>query len=72
MMTAIRLYRERAGMTQESLAAAIGVTQAAVSMWEAGDRKPNIFTLKRIAQMLNCTTDELLEPIADSSSNASA
>lgn len=71
-MTAIRVYREKAGLTQAQLALAIGVTQAAVAMWEAGERKPDIFTLKRIAQMLKCTTDELLEPIADSSSNASA
>lgn len=63
MMTAIRLYRERAGMTQESLAAAIGVTQAAVSMWEAGNRNPDIITAKKIAQALACSVDELLAPI---------
>lgn len=62
-MTAIRLYRERAGMTQESLAAAIGVTQAAVSMWEAGNRNPDIITAKKIAQALACSVDELLAPI---------
>ena len=62
-MTAIRLFRERAEMTQVQLAASIGVTQAAVAMWEAGDRKPDIITLKRIAQVLDCTTDELLETI---------
>ena len=63
MMTAIRLYRERAGMTQESLAAAIGVTQAAVSMWEAGNSNPDIITAKKIAQALACSVDELLAPI---------
>lgn len=62
-MTAIRLYRERAGMTQETLAAAIGVTQAAISMWEAGNRNPDIITAKKIAQALACSVDELLAPI---------
>ncbi len=62
-MTAIRLYRERAGMTQESLAAAIGVTQAAVSMWEAGNRNPDIKTAKKIAQILACSVDELLATV---------
>lgn len=63
-MAAIRLYREKAGLTQAQLAFSLGVTQAAVAMWESGDRKPDIFTLKRIAQNLNCTTDDLLEVTA--------
>jgi transcriptional regulator with XRE-family HTH domain len=59
-MTAIQVYRERAGLTQEMLAEKLGVTQPAVSNWESGDRKPDIFMLKKISTILNCTTDELL------------
>lgn len=62
-MTAIRIYRERAGFTQSKLADAIGVSQSAVAMWETGDRKPNIITLKQIASILSCTVDDLLAPI---------
>ena len=62
-MTAIQKYRTAAGLTQEALAEILGVTQSAVAMWEGGDRKPNIFILKRIAVALKCTTDDLLEPI---------
>lgn len=62
-MTAIRAIREKRGLTQVMLAAEIGVTQPAIAMWEAGDRKPDIITLKRIAAVLQCTTDELLSPI---------
>ena len=62
-MTAIKMYREKAGMTQCQLAETIGVTQGAVSLWEAGDRKPDIIVLKKIANVLGCTTDELLAPI---------
>jgi transcriptional regulator with XRE-family HTH domain len=71
-MAAIRLYREKAGLTQAQLAFSLGVTQAAVAMWESGDRKPDIFTLKRIAQNLNCTTDDLLEVTAESENSEEA
>ena len=59
-MTAIQKYRELAGMTQAMLAEKIGVTQSAISNWECGERKPDIYTLKKLASVLSCTTDELL------------
>lgn len=62
-MLAIRLFREKACLTQEKLASSIGVTQAAVAMWEAGDRNPDIVMLKKLASVFGCTADELLEPI---------
>lgn len=62
-MTALRDYRHKAGMTQEQLAKELGVTSSCVNMWETGNRKPDIISLKKIAQILNCTTDDLLEPI---------
>lgn len=62
-MTGIKKYREQAGMTQLELAEAIGVTQSAVAMWESGLRKPDIFSLMRIAKALKCTTDALLDGI---------
>lgn len=36
-----RLLRKRARLTQAEVAAAVGVTQAAVARWEKGDRNPN-------------------------------
>lgn len=35
-----RLLRMRAGLTQSALAASIGVTTAAISRYESGDRTP--------------------------------
>ncbi|HNX64756.1 MAG TPA: helix-turn-helix transcriptional regulator [Oscillospiraceae bacterium] len=55
--------RKKLNLTQEQLAKKLGLAAGTVSMWEAGLRKPSIIMLKRIAKILNCTTDELLEPI---------
>lgn len=35
-----RLLRERAGLSQADIAAALGVTRAAVAQWEAGRCRP--------------------------------
>ena len=59
-MTAIQYYRDKIGMTQQTLAGILGVSQGAVSNWENGDRKPDILMLKRIAEALHCTADDLL------------
>lgn len=62
-MTTIRAHRERMGWTQEALAERCGVVKSAVSMWETGDRKPDIVMVKRLAGIFGCTTDELLAGI---------
>ena len=59
-MTYIQHYRELRGITQVVLAEKLGVSQGAVSNWENGDRKPDVFMMKRIAEILGCTVDELL------------
>lgn len=59
-LTAIRFYREKLGITQKSLAEELGISQGAIANWENDIRKPDIFMLKRIAEVLHCTTDELL------------
>ena len=62
-MTAIYKYRKKLGLTQSQLADELGVTKSAVGMWETGNRKPDIINLKKLAHILGCTTDELLESI---------
>lgn len=62
-MIALYKYRCEANLTQKQLALQLGVTAGCVGMWETGNRKPDIITLKKIAHILNCTVDELLEPI---------
>lgn len=60
-MTAIRKLRKAKGFSQLEFAMALGVTQGAVSHWENGRRKPGIDDLAKIAQLLNCKIDDLID-----------
>ena len=55
-----RLRRERS-LTQEQLAAALGVTSAAVSKWETNAAIPDVAMLCPLARMLGITVDALLD-----------
>lgn len=59
-MTTIRKYRKAKNMTQAELARILGVASSTVTQWETGDRKPNIIMLKKLAVILECSTDDLL------------
>lgn len=52
--------RKQKSVTQEELAAMLGVTAAAVSKWENGYTLPDIFMLCALADFFDVTTDELL------------
>ena len=56
----IALKRKAAGMTQDDLAAKLGVSAQAVSKWENDISCPDIQLLPTLAQVLGCTVDELL------------
>lgn len=56
----IKKYRKNKGMTQEQMAACLGVTTPAVNKWERGNTLPDITLLAPIARLLDITTDELL------------
>ncbi len=62
-MTALYKYRKEKGLTQKELAEAMGITPVAITQYETGARKPDIVKLKKLAAILGCTTDQLLEPI---------
>ena len=59
----IKKYRKKKGLTQRELSKQLGVTQPTITQYENGVRKPDIVTLKKLAAILGCTTDQLLEPI---------
>lgn len=52
--------RKQKNITQDTLAAELGVTAAAVSKWEKGYTLPDILMLCALADYFEVTTDELL------------
>ena len=59
-MNRIREIRKRRGITQKQLADALQVTESAVSHWEKGRRDPDLETLLKIGEVLECSVDSLL------------
>jgi uncharacterized protein len=55
--TLLRSARTRAGLTQRSLAASAGTSQAAVAAIESGRKQPSVATLERL---LRATGTELV------------
>lgn len=56
----LKAARLAAGLTQTQLAEAIGCKQKDVSRWEAGTVEPKALTLKKMAQVLQCSMDDLV------------
>ena len=56
----ILALRKQKNVTQEALAAELGVTAAAVSKWEKGYTLPDILMVCALADYFEVTTDELL------------
>lgn len=56
----ILMLRKQQNITQEKLAAEMGVSIAAVSKWETGNSLPDIVMLCALADYFRVTTDELL------------
>lgn len=55
----IATARKNAGLTQETLAKAIGVSRAAVANWEAGHARPEVENAKALGKVLGLTLDEI-------------
>ena len=53
--------RKAVGLTQAQVAERLGITDAAVVQWEKGQTMPKGSRLKEVADLYNCTVDELLE-----------
>ena len=52
--------RQQKKLTQEQLAAFVGVTKASVSKWETGQSLPDILLLPKLAAFFDISIDELL------------
>ena len=62
-MKKLKLIRRKIGLSQTKFAKLMGVSQNTISQWESGARIPNVVSLKKMAQILECSTDMLLEDI---------
>lgn len=56
----ITALREKRGLSQYQLGALVGVSDKAVSKWENGVSKPRMDTVRKLAEVLDVSIDELL------------
>lgn len=56
----LKMAREKKNMTQKEVADSIGVAKSTYSLYESGNREPNVQTIKKIADTLNVSADDLL------------
>lgn len=56
----LKEIRKREKITQVQLSKRLKVTQGAVAQWETGVTMPSLELLPKLAEILDCTTDELL------------
>ncbi len=49
-------------LSQIELAAKMGTTAVTISRWENGSRKPDPDAIVKLAEILKCSTDDLLNP----------
>ena len=59
-MNIIQEKRSLLGMNQSEFSNLLGVERSTISKWETGKSLPRAELLPKIAQILNCSVDELL------------
>lgn len=52
--------RIKSGLSQKEVSENIGVAKSTYSLYESGNRGPNVNTIKKIADVLNVSVDTLL------------
>ena len=62
--------RMSAGLSRVEVAKRIGVSDAAVSMWETGKTRPRASLLLTLANLYHCTVDELLSDLPEQNQNS--
>ena len=58
MLKEMRIKRK---MTLEELSKASGVSRVSINRYELGERSPNIFIAKKLADALGCTIEDLID-----------
>ena len=60
----VKKLRDDKGMTQESLAEAVGITTSMIGHIEIGLKVPSLAVALRLAEVLNSTVDEMCRGVA--------
>lgn len=63
--TLIKQYRKKSGLTQTELGKKLYVSKQAVSKWETDKTVPDLDTIKRLSNILNIPSDEILGKITN-------
>ena len=63
------VLRDKAGISQMTLAHQLGVSRQAVSRWESGDATPSIDKLKALAKIYDVSLDWLCSDVDDDNAN---
>ena len=58
----LRTLRREKGLSQEELAAMVGVSRQALSKWEAGQSRPELDKLLALSDIFSVTMDSLVRP----------
>lgn len=56
----LKAARLKKGLSQQEVADLVGVAKSTYSMWETGNREPNLMRIKTLTKVLDVSGDELL------------
>lgn len=59
-MNRLKILRKEKHLRQEDLAKLIGVDRTTIAKWETGRVQPRLDRLLKMAEVFECTVDELL------------
>ena len=63
----LRALRKKSGLTQEELAYRVGLTSRTIVRWETDNGTPNLDAIKRLAEVLHVSEQQLLSPDREAS-----
>ena len=66
-MNRIKELRQARDLTQEALAKEAGINRVTIARYELGAISPNVTNAIKIANALDCTLDELMNPVEGAS-----
>lgn len=58
----LKMFMERAGMSNTDLANRVGVSEVAVSRWRSGERNPRAGIVEMLCSIFNCSYNDLMGP----------